>query len=361
MNKPVARDAIFTVSPYIAGESKLAGYETPLKLSSNEGAFGPPPEAIKAIAAHAAQAHRYPDGSSHRLRYALGARFGLDPAQILCGNGSDEILSQIIQSYGGPGTELIMSQYGFAMYEITGKLCGSTVLKAPEKNFCTDVDAILALVSPRTKLVIIANPNNPTGSLLPQGEVERLRASLPEHVVLVLDAAYAEYVESPDYEAGVKLVDAGANTVMTRTFSKIFGLGGLRLGWCYAPAEIIDVLSRVRPPFNVNYLATEAGVAALEEPGWVETSRAHNTAQRRRLAERLTQNGLHVYPSEGNFLLVEFGTAERAAAADAHLHKSGIIVRPMKSYGLPSCLRVTVGTVDECNQLAEALAHFCQS
>lgn len=361
INTPVARDAIFTVSPYIAGESKLEGYETPLKLSSNEGAFGPPPAAINAIAEAAAQAHRYPDGSSHKLRHALGARFGLDPARILCGNGSDELLTLLIQSYGGPGTELIMSQYGFAMYEISGKLCGCTVLKAPEKNLTTDVDAILALVTPRTKLVIIANPNNPTGSLLAQGEVERLRASLPDSVLLVLDAAYAEYVEAPDYEAGVKLVNAGANTVMTRTFSKIFGLGGLRLGWCYAPPEIIDIISRVRPPFNVNALAAEAGVAALAAPDWVEKSRAHNTTTRLHLAQRLTQAGLHVYPSEGNFLLVDFGSPERAVEADTHLHKNGIIVRPMKGYGLPACLRITVGTTEECNRLASALADFCQS
>lgn len=359
MNKPIARPEIFSVSPYVGGEAKLPGYESPLKLSSNEGAFGPPPSAVQALNEAATQMHRYPDGSSRKLREALGARFGLNPANILCGNGSDEILAMLIQSYGGPGTELIMSEFGFAMYEISGKLCGCTVLKAPEKNLTTDVDAILALVSPRTRLVLIANPNNPTGSLLPQEEVERLRAGLPEDVVLVLDAAYAEYVESPAYDAGVKLVDAGCNTVMTRTFSKIFGLGGMRLGWCYAPTEIIDVLSRVRPPFNVNYLATEAGVAALNEPDWVEKSRTHNSTERRRLADRLRQSGLNIYPSSGNFLLVDFGRPARAEAADAHLRQSGIIVRAMKSYNLAHCLRITIGTAEECNRVAEALSVFC--
>lgn len=359
MNKPVARSEIFSVASYVGGEAKLPGYETPLKLSSNECAFGPPPLAMEAMKATVAQAHRYPDGNSRRLREALGETFGLDPARIVCGNGSDEILSMLIQSYGGPGTELIMSEFGFAMYEISGKLCGCTVLKAPEKNLTTDVDAILALVTPRTKLVLIANPNNPTGSLLPQGEVERLRAGLPADVLLVLDAAYAEYVENPAYDAGVKLVNAGDNTVMTRTFSKVFGLGGLRLGWCYAPPEVIDVLSRVRPPFNVNYIATEAGLAALAEPGWIEKNRQHNSVERRRLAERLQQNGLKVHPSEGNFLLVDFGQAERAAAADAHLRLNGIIVRAMKSYNLPTTLRVTIGTAEECNRLAEALTSFC--
>lgn len=359
MNKPVARPEIFSVAPYVGGEAKLPGYDEPLKLSSNECAFGPPPAALQAIKAIAARAHYYPDGSSHKLREAIGATFGLDPARIVCGNGSDEILSLLIQSYGGPGTELIMSEFGFAMYEISGKLCGCEVLKAPETNLTTDVDAILALVTPRTRLVLIANPNNPTGSLLPQEEVERLRAGLPENVILVLDAAYAEYVESPAYEAGVKLVDAGCNTVMTRTFSKVYGLGGIRLGWCYAPVEIIDVLSRVRPPFNVNLIAAEAGCAALAEPGWVEKNRTHNGVERRRLAERLRQSGLTVFPSEGNFLLVDFGAPERAAAADAHLRLAGIIVRPTKSYNLPSCLRITIGSAEACNRVAEALTAFC--
>lgn len=359
MSEPVARPEIFSVASYVGGEAKLPGWETPLKLSSNEGAFGPPPMAIAAMQACAARVHRYPDGSSRKLREALGATHGLDPERIICGNGSDELLSLLIQSYGGPGTELIMGEFGFAMYEISGKLCGCTVLKAPERKLTIDVDAMLALVTPRTRLVMIANPSNPTGSLLPQSEVERLRTHLPEHVVLVLDAAYAEYVESPAYDAGVKLVDAGRNTVMTRTFSKIYGLGGIRLGWCYAPPEIIDVLSRVRPPFNINQMALEAGVVALAEPGWIQKSQVHNSTERRRLAERLRQNGLIVHPSEGNFLLVDFTQPERAVAADTHLRRAGIIVRATKSYNLPSCLRITIGTAEECNRVAEALASFC--
>ncbi len=358
MNKPVARAEIFSVAPYVGGESALPGFAKPIKLSSNEGAFGPPPGAIKAIAEAAASMHRYPDGGSHKLRRAIGAKFGLDPAQIVCGNGSDEILSLLIQSYGGPGTELIMSAHGFAIYEIAGKLAGCTVLKAAERDLTTDVDAILALVTPATRMVFIANPNNPTGTMLAQGEVERLRENLPADVLLVLDAAYCEYVERPDYDAGVKLVDAGGNTVMTRTFSKIFGMGGARLGWAYAPEAVIDVLNRVRPPFNVNGFAAVAGIAALEEPDWLEKSRAHNSAERRRLAERLTQSGLKVIPSEANFLLVDFTTTERASAADAYLRQHGIIARQVKSYGLPHCLRITIGTAAECSRVAEVLAAF---
>ncbi|HTQ72362.1 MAG TPA: histidinol-phosphate transaminase [Acidocella sp.] len=358
MNKPVARAEIFSVASYVGGESKLAGFEKPIKLSSNEGAFGPPPGALKAISEAGAAMHRYPDGGAHQLRQAIGEKFGLDPAKIVCGNGSDEILSLLIQSYGGPGTELIMSAHGFAIYEIAGKLAGCTVLKAPERDLTTDVDAILALVTPATRMVFIANPNNPTGTALAQGEVERLRANLPETVLLVLDAAYAEYVERPDYDAGVKLVDAGETTVMTRTFSKIFGMGGARLGWAYAPAAVIDVLNRVRAPFNINVFAAAAGIAALAEPGWLEMSRAHNSTERRRLAERLTQCGLKVIPSEANFLLVDFTTTARASAADAYLRQHGIIARQVKSYGLPHCLRITIGTAAECSRVAEVLAAF---
>ncbi len=356
---PAARPEVFSVAPYVGGESALPGFARPIKLSSNEGAFGPPPGAVQAAAQAAAAMHRYPDGGARRLREAIGASFGLDPARIVCGNGSDEILSLLIQFYGGPGTELIMSEHGFSIYEIAGRLAGCAVRKAPETNLTTDVDAMLALVTPRTRMVFIANPNNPTGTLLPQGEVERLRAALPAGVLLVLDAAYAEYVGRADYDPGARLVEAGGNTVMTRTFSKIFGLGGARLGWGYAPAAIADVLNRVRPPFNVSHLAAAAGIAALAEPGWLEKSRAHNHAERARLAARLTQSGLRVIPSEANFLLADFTTPARAGAADAFLRQRGIIVRQVRSYGLPHCLRITIGTTEECNLVATALAEFC--
>lgn len=357
---PAARPEVFSVASYVGGESKLPGFETPLKLSSNEGALGAPPGAVRAMAAAAANMHLYPDGGSAALRAAIGATFGLDPERIVCGNGSGELLILLIQSYGGPGTELIMSAHGFSVYEIDGKIAGCTVKKAPEKDLTTDVDALLALVTPATKMVFLANPNNPTGTLLPQDEMVRLRESLPEDVLLVIDAAYSEYVARDDYDAGVALVDAGENTVMTRTFSKIFGLGGARLGWAYAPPAIIDVLNRTRPPFPVNAFAAAAGMAALAEPGWLEQSRAHNTTEKRRLAERLTQAGLSVHPSEANFLLVDLGTADRAKAADAHLRSHGIIVRNVTSYGLPSCLRITIGTSDACNRVAEALADFAR-
>lgn len=359
MSAPVARAEVFSIASYVGGESKLPGIDKPLKLSANEGAFGPPPGAITATAQVAATMHLYPDGGSHALCEAIGARFGLNPAQIICGNGSGEILILLIQAYCGKGTELIMSAHGFSIYEIAGKLSGCTVKKAPEKNLTTDVDALLALVTPATRVVCIANPNNPTGTLLPQSEMERLRASLPDDVLLVIDAAYAEYVEQQDYDPGVALVDAGQNTVMTRTFSKMFGMGGTRLGWAYAPAAIVDVYNRVRPPFPVNAFAAAAGIAALNEPGWLEQGRAHNRQAKRRLSERLAQAGLDVVPSEANFILVNFGTAERAIAADEFLRTQGIIVRRVSSYGLPQFLRITIGTDEECNRVAVALTDFC--
>jgi histidinol-phosphate aminotransferase len=357
---PQPRPSILSIEPYVGGESKIPGVNRIVKLSSNEGAFGVPPGAQAAWAATAAELHRYPDGHATALREALGRRFGLDPERIVCGNGSDEIIQHLILAYGGEGTELVMSAHGFVMYDISGRYAGCRVIKVPERNLTADVDAMLAAVGPRTRLMFLANPNNPTGSMLPAAEVARLRAGLPEEVLLVLDAAYAEYVTRPEYDPGVALVEAGTNTVMTRTFSKVFGMGGARLGWCYAPPAVVDILNRVRGPFNLNAGALAAGVAALEEPGWVERCVAHNDEWRGRLSEGLRGLGLTVYPSEGNFILVDFGTPERAAAADAALRARGVIVRAMGAYSLPHCLRFTIGTAEECRMVQEALAGFVQ-
>ncbi len=358
MTAPRPRPAVLAAQPYVEGEGAAAGVNRVVKLSANEGALGPPPAAMAAYARAAGELHRYPDGSCAALRRAIGARFGLDPARIVCGAGSDELISLLCQTYAGPGAEIVMSRHGFSMYEIAGKLAGAAVVKAPERRLTADVDALLACVSPATRLVFLANPGNPTGSIVPSGEVERLRAGLPPEVLLVLDAAYAEYVDRPDYDAGAVLVDAGENTVMTRTFSKAFGMGGVRLGWAYAPVAVADALNRARGPFNVGRPAQEAGIAALAEPGWVERSRAHNARARAWLAAELVRVGLRAWPSEANFLLVDFGDAERADAADHFLRARGVIVRATRGYGLPECLRVTVGTDEECALVAEGLAAF---
>ena len=358
MSAPRPRPEILTISPYVAGESKVTGPNLTVKLSSNEGAFGVPPGAQAAYAALANEVHRYPDGSAGELRAALGEKYGLDPARIVCGAGSDDLLYQLCLAYGGPGTEIIMSEHGFSIYQIAGTQSGARVIKTAERELTADVDAILAAVSPATRIVFIANPNNPTGSMLGASEMQRLRDELPPEVLLVIDAAYAEYVTRPDYDAGVALVDATDNTVMTRTFSKIFGLGGMRVGWAYSPPAIADVLNRVRSPFNVSLAAQAAGIAALAEPGWVVSSRDHNARFRTVLTDRLRLAGIKVWPSEGNFVLADFGTSDRANAADAYLRTRGIIVRAVGGYGLPACLRITIGTAEEVGLVADALAAF---
>jgi len=355
---PRPRPEVMAIAAYVGGEAKLPGINRVIKLSSNEGPFGPPPAAREAAAKAAADMNRYPDGGSVELRKAIGARFGLDPARIVCGTGSDELIQHICHIYGGPGTDIIMSMHGFTMYQIAGTYAGSRVLKAPERNLTTSVDEMLAAVTPETTIVFVANPNNPTGSLLPQSEMERLRAGLRPDILLVLDSAYAEYVEAADYDAGAKLVDAGDNTIMLRTFSKIFGLGGMRVGWGYGPATVIDAINRVRGVFNVNLIAQAAAVAALGDETWTDRSKAHNTVWRAKLAAAMEKVGVIAHPTEGNFILSDFGTAERAKAADAFFKTRGIIVRAMGAYDLPHCLRVTVGTEEECGLVADALAAF---
>lgn len=353
---PRPRSEILQIEPYVGGESRAPGQNRTIKLSANEGAFGAPPGARAAAAALAGEQHRYPDGGAVALRAALGARFGLDPARIVCGAGSDDLIYQLCLAYGGAGTELIMSRHGFSIYAVSGQYAGCRIVKTAERALTADVDAMLAAVSPATRLLFLANPNNPTGSILPQAEVERLRAGLPPDVLLVLDAAYAEYVDRADYDPGVALVDAGDNTVMTRTFSKIFGLGGARIGWCYAPPAVVDVLNRVRSPFNVSLVGQAAAIAALQEPGWVEAGRAHNTRWRAWLGAALEGAGIKVWPSQGNFFLADFGSVAGADAADLALKARGVVVRKMGGYSLPHCLRITVGTEEECRLVAEILA-----
>ena len=355
----IPRPDLLALDAYVGGVSRLAGAARAIKLSSNEGAFGPAPGAIRAYAAAAAQLHRYPDGGSADLRAALGALHGLDPARIVCDTGSDPIFSLLALAYGGPGTELIMSEHGFSIYAIAATKAGGRVVRAPERDLTTDVDAILARVTPGTRLVMIANPNNPTGTVLPDAELRRLRRALPACVLLVVDAAYAEYVDDPGYDPGAALVAASdANTVMTRTFSKAYGLGGVRLGWVYGPPAVIDILNRIREPFGVSNAAQAAGLAALAEPGWLERIRTHNTRERTRLETALRALDLAGPRSQANFVLADFGSPERARAADAHLRGRGVIVRNVASYGLPAYLRITVGTAEEVGLVIAALEAF---
>ena len=364
MTAPAPRPGIMDIKPYVGGESALAGVTRVMKLSSNEGALGPSPKAMEAYSALAGELHRYPDdpGGLHlRLRQAIAGRYGLDPARIVLGAGSDDVLGLLCRGYAGPGDEVLYSRYGFLMYPIAARSCGATPVVADEVDRTASVDNLLAAVTERTRVVFLANPNNPTGTYLPEAEVERLRAGLPPHVLLVIDAAYAEFVSRNDYSAGLGLVDGpGANTAVTRTFSKIYALGGLRLGWAYCPEPIAGVLGRLRHPFNVGSPALAAGLAAFEDVGYFDLCKAHNDYWQPWLQQRLAGLGLAVTPWVCNFVLVRFPAeaGRDAAAADAFLRARGIIVRAMGSYGLGDSLRITVGQGDENAALIEALAAF---
>jgi len=358
MSAPTPRPGIMKIAPYVPGKDSIEGRKTIAKLSSNEGALGPSPRAMAAYAKIAAELHRYPDGDTAQLRAAIGRHYGLDPARIVCGAGSDELLNLLVRAYCGAGDELIHTQYGFLMYPINALGAGATPVAAPETDHRADVDAILARVTDRTRIVCLANPNNPTGTYITKDEVRRLQAGLPGNVLLVIDAAYAEYVSRNDYESGVELVDQAANVVMTRTFSKIYGLGGLRLGWMYGPAAIVDVMSRLRQPFNVNLAAQAAGVAALADIAHTDASRTNNDIWLPWLSAELARLGLAPLPSVGNFVTVGFGSKERATAANDWLMSDGLIPRMIAGYGLPGHLRITIGTEEEVKAVQASLARF---
>jgi histidinol-phosphate aminotransferase len=354
------RPGILEIEPYVGGKAEVEGMANVIKLSANEAALGPSPKAMAALRAAVPVVHRYPDGGARALRAAIGARFDLDPERIICGSGSDELIQLLMRAYAGPGDEVLYSAHGFLMYRLAALATGAHPVAAPERDLKSDVDAMLARVTSRTRAVFIANPNNPTGSHLTGDELARLHAGLPDDVLLVIDAAYAEYIDWGGYSTGQELVERAANVVMTRTFSKLFGLAALRLGWLYAPPHVIDVLHRVRGPFNVSALAQTAGIAALDDLEHQERERANNDRWRPWLAEQLAALGLCVHPSVANFVLVGFADAdgEAARAASAWLEHHGILARPMAAYGLPQCLRISVGREDENRAVIERLREF---
>jgi len=358
--QPVPQPGILEIDAYVPGESSVKGDLRPIKLSSNETPLGPSSAAIAAYKAAADTLALYPDGSAVELRRAIAGHYGLDPERIVCGSGSDELINLIAHAYIGPGDEAIFSEHGFLMYKIATLSSGGKPICVPEKNYTTDVDAMLAAVTPKTRVVFLANPNNPTGTYLPHDEVRRLHRGLPRGVLLLLDAAYSEYVRRNDYEAGLELVATTGNTVMTRTFSKIYGLAALRLGWAYCPAAIADVLNRVRGPFNVTAPALAAGKAAILDRAHVERSVAHNEKWLPWVAAELEGLGLEVTPSVGNFLLIHFPTdpARSASAADEFLKARGIILRRVAAYGLPGALRMTIGTENDNHRVVAVLKQF---
>jgi histidinol-phosphate aminotransferase len=348
------------ITPYVGGESMVPGVERVIKLASNEGALGASPRAVAAFVEAAGDIHRYPDGNCQALREAIAELNGLDPKNIVCGAGSDELIGLLCRAYAGPGDEVLYSEHGFLMYPIAAKTAGAKPIAAKETNLTVDVDKLLAKVTDRTRIVFLANPNNPTGSYLAEESMARLRAALPASVLLVIDAAYAEYMRRPDYGPGVGLVDAGDNVVMTRTFSKIYGLGGARLGWAYCPPAIADVLNRARNPFNVASPAQAAGIAALADTAFVARARGHNDKWLAWITRRLREMGLEVPDSVCNFVLVRFPTEPDcdAKSADAFLKARGLIVRRMGGYKLPDSLRITIGLEDEMRAVVAALAEF---
>jgi len=366
MNKPTShltpRPGIMQISPYVGGRASLDSGEKVIRLASNESALGPSPRAIAAYEAESSNLHRYPDGGAHDLRAALGKLYGLDAARIVCGTGSDEILQLLAKAYVGPGDEVLFSRHGFLVYELAARAAGATPVAAPETDYHSDVDALIAKVNDKTRILFLANPNNPTGSYLAKPEIRRLWSALPENVLLVVDAAYAEFVSAEDYDAGAELVEAGKNVVMTRTFSKIYGLASLRLGWCYGSAEVIDVLNRVRGPFNNTGPALAAGLAAVEDQDHIDKARRHNSKWLHALRSECEKIGIATLPSVCNFLLLRFAEgAHDAKAADAYLTARGILARNVDNYHLPDCLRVSIGLDPEMDALLVALKEFMAS
>ncbi len=360
LQRPQPRPGVLTINPYVPGKSTAPGVARPFKLSSNESPLGPSPQAIAAYREVAAHLEDYPDGASTALRATIGRAFGLDPDRIVCGAGSDDLLNLIADAYLKDGDEAIHTTHAFLVYPIATLGSGARPVATAEANYTADVDAMLASLSERTKVVFLANPNNPTGTYLPFDEVKRLHRGLPAHVLLVLDAAYAEYVRRNDYEAGIELVATSENVVMCRTFSKIYALAALRLGWLYGPAHVVDAINRIRGPFNVNSAAMAAGIAAIKDTAHLEKSRAHNEQWLAWLLTEIPRLGLQVTASIANFVLIHFPTEKgrTAADADAFLTQRGLILRRVDAYKLPNALRMSVGTEEANRLVVAALAEF---
>jgi histidinol-phosphate aminotransferase len=360
---PTPKPGILDITPYVGGRHQVGGVEAPVKLSSNESALGASPKAVEAFKEASTGLYVYPEGSAKILREAIAQVFGLDAERIVCGNGSDELLTMLANAYLRPGDEVMFSEHGFLVYKIAALANSATPVVVPEKNRRADVDAMLARVTPKTRLVYLANPNNPTGTYLPHDEVRRLHAGLPSHTLLVIDSAYAEYVRRNDYETGIEMVSTFQNVVMTRTFSKIYGLAGLRVGWAYCPAAVADVLNRVRGPFNVSVPAQRAAAAALRDRAHLDANFAHNEKWRDWLTVEIRKLGFDVDDSVANFILIHFGKKKGRTAhdADRFLSARGLILRGVAAYGLPDSLRLTIGPESANRAVIAALADFAKS
>ncbi len=352
---PQPRPHVLSLAPFALAERSVAPHLRAIHLAQNENAAPPGAAALAAMQTALAGLNRYPEADAVTLRRAIAAAENLPADRIVCGAGSMELLALLAQAYLGPDDEIVISEYGYVFFRTVAELVGARFVLAPEQNFRADIDAMLARVGPRTRLLFLANPNNPTGSLLSRAELRSLRASLRSDIMLVIDAAYAEYVTEPDYEPGIELVDAAANTVMIRTFSKVHGLAGLRVGWGYFPPAIVDVVNRLRHPNNVGSIAIAAAAAAIADRAHVADVRAANADLRSWFSRELRQIGLAPCESHGNFVLLPFASSGDAAAAKDFLKSQGILIRPMTAYGLDRCLRITLGTRDELAAVLDAL------
>lgn len=359
MTQPVPRPGILNITPHMVAAPADPGGAARINLSSNESALGPSPHAARAAQLALGAIERYPEDGPAQLAAAIGARFGLDPARIVCGHGSDELLQRLSRAYLNPGDEVIHSVHGYLKFPNYAHAMGAVPVAAPDRDFCASVDGMLSCVTPRTRMVLLANPDNPTGSCLGGAEIRRLHAGLPGHVVLVLDSAYAEYVSAPDYELPTGLIDASENVVMTRTFSKIFGLAGMRLGWLYGPGAMVDVLQRLGMTFPISAPAAAAGVAAMRDSAHTARAHALNREQRARFADAMQALGLRVLPSDTNFVLLDFaGQARSARAAYDHLYANGIVARLFNAADYRNMVRVTVGLDAEMRRASEVLRDF---
>lgn len=355
------KPGILEIDAYVPGRSDAKGAERVFKLSSNESPFGPSPKAIAAYESAEPALGIYPEGTSRILRDAIAAHFGLSADRIICGNGSDEILHLIANCYLRPGDEVIFGAHAFSLYKIAALANSAQPVEIPEPELRMDVDAVIAAINAKTRIVYIANPNNPTGSYITAAEMRRLQRALPESALLVIDAAYAEYVNRNDYEAGIELVSTCPNVIMSRTFSKAYGLAGIRIGWAYCPEKVIEALNRVRAPFNVNIGAQRAAVAALADRAYTDKVLQHNETWRIRLIEQIRGLGFRVDDSVGNFVLIHFSDKARAVEADRFLMGRGVIMRGCASYGLAQCLRLTIGSEEANRAAVDTLRAFAAS
>ena len=364
MTKPLPKDWILGISPYVPGKSAADDGRPLIKLSANENPLGTGQAARAAFLAATADMATYPDPSASLLREAIAAHHGLDPARVIYGTGSDELLHLAASAYAGPGDEILHVRYGFSVYDIAARRVGATPVVAPDADYATDVDALLASVTEKTRVVFLANPNNPTGTMTPRAEIARLHAGLRPDILFVLDQAYAEYLEADEDDGGLDLARNAANVLVTRTFSKIYGLAAERIGWGYASAEVIDVLHRIRAPFNVTTAGQAAAIAAIDDTAWVDASRAHNAQWRDWLAGEvasLSNHGMRAVPSKANFLLILFEGALTAEAAMKGLWDEGYATRWLPGQGLPNGLRITIGTEEQTRAVAAKLRAMAEA